>query len=94
MTRGHIDRLCRDWLRQNYGEEIASEYASHSLAIPAFNSVDLNNALNELRQNLCLAFGPKQSFGNTDYYEARKKLGLPDDRTPVPDVFVKAFVGT
>jgi hypothetical protein len=92
MTSGHIDRLCQDWLRQSYGEEIASEYASHSLVIPAFNSADLNSALNELRQVLCLIFGPEQSFGSTDYYEARERLGLPDDRTPVPDVFVRAFV--
>jgi hypothetical protein len=94
MTDGSIDRLCRDWLRQNYGEEVASEYTSYSLLIPAFNSADLNCALEELRQNLYLIYGPEQSFGSTDYYEARERLGLPDDRTPVPDVFVRAFVGT
>jgi hypothetical protein len=94
MTSGQIDRLCQDWLRENYGEAIASEYTPHSLLIPAFNSTDLNSMLEELRQNLCLAFGPEQSFGSTDYYEARERLGLTDDRTPVPDVFVMAFVGT
>jgi hypothetical protein len=94
MTDGSIDRLCRDWLRQNYGEEVASEYTSYSLLIPAFNSADLNDALDELIQTLYLIYGPEQSFGSTDYYEARERLGLPDDRTPVPDVFVRAFVGT
>jgi hypothetical protein len=91
MTSGQIDRLCRDWLHQNYGEEIASEYAPHSLLVSDFNSADLNNALEELRQALCLAFCPEQSFGSTDYYEAKEKLGLPDDRVPVPDVFVRAY---
>jgi len=94
MTSSQIDRLCRDWLHENYGEEIALEYAPHSLLLPVFNSIDLNNALEELRQYLCFAFGPRQSLGNTDYYEARKQLGLLYDRTPVPDVFVRAFVGT
>lgn len=93
MTSIHIDWLCWDWLHDNYGEEVASEYTSHSLLIPAFNSTDLNSASEELRQTLYLIFGPKQSFGSTDYYEAREGLGLPDDRTPVPDVFVRAFVG-
>ncbi len=94
MTSSQIDRLCRGWLHENYGEEVASEYASHSLLLPVFNSTDLNCALEELRQALYLIFGPEQSFGSTDYYEAREGLGLPDDRTPVPDVFVRAFVGT
>jgi hypothetical protein len=91
MTSGQIDRLCWGWLRQNYGEEIASEYAPYSLLISNFNSADLNNALKELRQSLCFAFGPEQSFGSVDYYEASERLGLPHDRTPVPDVFVRAF---
>ena len=91
MTSGQIDQLCRDWLYQNYGETIASEYTSHSLLIPDFNSTDLNSALEELRQTLSLIFGAEQWFARTDYYDARERLGLPDDRTPVPDVFVKAF---
>ena len=91
MTGGHIDRLCQDWLRENYGEAIASEYTTYSLVIPMWNSADLNNALEDLKLILCLAFGPEQFFGTTDYYEAREKLGLPDDRTPIPDVFVMAF---
>jgi hypothetical protein len=94
MTDDKIDRLCRDWLYENYGKAVASEYVSHSLLIPAFNSADLNYALEELRQNLYLIFGPEQSFGSTDYREARERLGLPDDRTPIPDVFARAFIGT
>jgi len=66
------------WLNENYVEEIASEYATYSLMIPAWNSPELNNALEDLR--LCLAFGPQQPFGASTYYEDRGKLGLPDDR--------------
>jgi len=40
---------------------------------------------------LRIAFGPNKSFGTTDYYEARRKLRLPDGRTPIPQVFLKAF---
>jgi len=94
MTSAQIDRLCRDWLRQSYDEETASEYATYSLVIPVFNPAHLNNALEELRQTLCIIFGAEQSFGSTDYYEARQRLGLPDYRTPVPDVFLRAFVRT
>jgi len=91
MSGVQIDRLCQDWLRENYGEAIASEYTTYSLVIPMWNSADLNEALENLRLTLCLAFGPEQSFGSTNYYEAREKLGLPGGRTPVPDVFMKAF---
>jgi hypothetical protein len=62
--------------------------------IHAFNPTDLNRALEELRQTLYLILGPGKSFGGTDYYEARERLGLPDDRTLVPDVCIKAFAGT
>jgi hypothetical protein len=91
MSGSQIDRLCQDWLRESYGEAITSEYTKYSLVIPMWNSLDLNDALEDLKLELCLSFGPEQSFGATDYYEAREKLGLPDDRTPVPDVFVRAF---
>ena len=74
MTGDQIDRLCQDWLHENYGEEIASEYAPHSLVIPVFNSVDLNNALEELRRTPYLVFGHEQSFESTGYYEARERL--------------------
>jgi hypothetical protein len=91
MSGGQIDKLCREWLRENYGEEIASEYTTYSLVIPMWNPADLNNALEDLRLELCLPFGPEQSFGSTDHYEAREKLGLSGGRTPIPDVFVRTF---
>jgi hypothetical protein len=91
MSGGQIDRLCREWLRENYGESIASEYTTYSLVIPMWNPADLNDALEDLRMELCLSFGPEQSFGSTDYYEAREKLGLSGGWTPIPDVFIRAF---
>jgi hypothetical protein len=92
MSGAQIDRLCRDWLHENHGEEVASEYTPYSLVIPVWNPADLNSALEDLRLMLCLAFGPEQSFGITDYYKAREKLGLPGNATPIPDVFIRAFV--
>jgi hypothetical protein len=56
-----------------------------------WNSADLNDALEDLKFELYLHFGPEQSFGATDYYKAREKLELPGDRTPVPDVLFSAF---
>ena len=91
MSGSQIDRLCQEWLRENYGEAIASEYTTYSLVTPMWNSPDLNNALEDLKLELCLSFDHEQSFGATDYYEAKEKLGLPDDRAPVPDVFIRAF---
>ena len=91
MSGGQIDKLCRGWLSGNYREELASEYKSYSLVIPMWNTLELNDALEILRQVLCLTFGSEEPFGTTDYHEARRKLSLPDDRIPVPDVFVKAF---
>ena len=91
MRGGEVDKLYRDWLSQNYGEELASEYKSYSLVILAWNTIRLNDALETLRQVLCIAFGPEESFGTTDYHEARIKLKLTDDVIPIPDVFVKAF---
>jgi len=91
MSGGQIDKLCRQWLHENYGEEIAYEYTTYSLVIPMWNPADLNDALEDLRLELCLTFGPEQSFGSTDYYEARERLGLSGGRTPIPDVFVRAF---
>ena len=84
VTGSQLDRLCQGWLRENCGEAIASEYTM-------WNSADLDDALEDLRLELCLSFGPEQSFGTTDYYQAREKRGLPDGGTPVPDVFVRAF---
>jgi hypothetical protein len=91
MSGIQIGRLCQDWLRENYGEAIASKYTTYSLAIPMWNYTELNDALEDLKLELCLYFGPEQSFGITDYYEAREKLGPPDGSTPVPDVFVRVF---
>ena len=91
MSSGEIDLLCRDWLGENYGEGIASQYTIYSLLVPQWNADDLNNALEKLRATLSSAFGPEQSFGWTDYYEARAKLGLANRSTLVPDVFVRAF---
>ena len=87
MTSGQIDRLCTDWLRGNYGEEIASEYRSYSLVIPMRDTPDLNYGLETLRQVLCIAFSSDESFGTTDYHEARAKLGLADDSVQTPEVF-------
>ena len=94
MISGQINRLCRDWLRQNCGDEIAWEYRSYSLVIPMWNTPDLNNGLETLRQVLCITFGPDESFATTDYHEARKRLGLPEDSIAVPEVFIKAFAVT
>ena len=91
MTASEIDRLSIDWLRHNCDVEIASQYMVHSLAIPMLNHPTLIEALERLKQALCEAFGPDESFGTTDYREARAKLGLPADETLIPEVFIKAF---
>jgi len=94
MSSSQIDKLCTDWLRENCGQEIASKYRSYSLVITMWNTPDLSAGLETLRQVLCVAFGPDESFGTTDYHEARVKLRLPDDMVPIPEVFIKAFAGT
>jgi hypothetical protein len=88
---GQIDRFCQDWLREDYGGEIASEYTTYSLVIPMWNPAELNEMLEDLRLALCLAFGPEQSFVSTDHYEAREKLELSGGRTPVSGIFMRAF---
>jgi len=93
MSDAQIDKLCGDWLKENYGDEIASEYTTYSLLIPMWNTPDLNDGLDTLRQVLCVAFGPDESFGTTDYHQARVKLGLMDDTVPIPQVFIDAFAG-
>jgi len=50
--------------------------------------------MESLRQVLCIAFGADESFGTTNYHEARAKLGLPDDGVPIPEVLIEAFAGT
>jgi hypothetical protein len=91
VTGAEIDRLCTDWLGDNCGEEIAWEYSAHSLVIPMWNPPDLNDALETLRQVLCIAFGPDQLLGTTDYHEARRKLRLHEERIEIPEVFIRAF---
>lgn len=93
MSSAEIDKLCFDWLEENYGRETASKYTTYSLIIPAWNSYDLNEALETFRQLLYISFGPDESFGTIDYHEARKKLSLVDDSVPIPEVFVRAFAG-
>ena len=92
MTGEQIDELCIDWLKENYGEELATKYRPYSLVIPMWNISELNEALETLRQVLCIAFGPDESFGTVDYYEVRRKLRLSEDRTPIPELFLKVFV--
>jgi hypothetical protein len=91
VSGSQIDELCREWLRENCGEELASEYTIYSPVIPMWNSAVLNDALEDLKLELCLSFGPEQSFGSTNYYEAREKLGLLNGKTPVPEVFIRAL---
>ena len=87
MNGDQIDRLCRNWLAENCGEEIASEYTSYSLIIPTRNTPGLNDGLETQRQILCIAFGSDESFGTTDYHEARKRLRMREERVQIPEVF-------
>jgi hypothetical protein len=91
MTGNEADRLCIDWLRDNCGREIASKYTPYSMVMPMLNAPDLNQGLTAFRQVLCQTFGPDESFGSTDYHEARAKLGLAEDRVQIPEVFIEAF---
>ena len=94
MKSRQIDKLCIDWLKENYGEELASKYKCHSLLIDVFNSLELNEALESLTQVLRIAFGPDRSFGTTDYHEARRRIGLHEDVDMIPEAFIKAFSET
>ena len=94
VTSSQIDELCIDWLNENCEEESASKYRPQSLLIPMWNAPELNEALETLRQVLCMAFGAGETFGTTDYHEAKRKLELPDNRIPIPEVFIKAFAET
>ena len=91
MKAEQIDKVCIDWLEENYGEELVANYGPYSLVIPMWNTSELNEALETLMQVLRIAFGPDESFGTVDYYEVRRKLKLSDGRTPIPEVFLKAF---
>jgi hypothetical protein len=94
MSSSQIDKLCLDWLSENYGKEMASKYMPYSLVIPMWNPPHLNEGLETLRRVLCIAFGSDESFATVDYHEARRKLRLLYDSTPIPAVFIKAFAGT
>jgi hypothetical protein len=94
MSGDRIDRLCRDWLSEHYGEGTASKYRSYSLIIPMWNDAEINEALETLRQILCISFGPDESLGTTGYHKVRRKLELRDERVPIPEVFIKAFART
>ncbi len=91
MTANEADRICIDWLRDNCGHEVASKYTFYSMVMPMLNAPDLNQGLETLRQELCRTFGPDESFGGTDYHEARAKLGLAEDRVRIPEAFIQAF---
>lgn len=91
MTSDEIDRLFKDWLAKNNPREIADQYETQSLLIPAINPPELNDAIDDMLQRLSRHFGAEETFISTDYYEARSALALPDDRTQIPDVFTSAF---
>jgi hypothetical protein len=90
MNGTQIDRLCFDWLRENYGPQIASKYTRLSLMVPMWSPHELIEALETMRHVLSAAFGSHECFGSTGYDEARRKLGLKED-APIPEVFVRAF---
>ena len=92
MKGEQIDKVCTDWLKENYGDELATKYQAYSLLIPMWYTFELSEALEVFMQVLRIAFGPDESFGTVDYYEVRRKLKLADGRTPIPEVFLRAFV--
>jgi len=61
------DSLSQKRVAENDGQELALEYQGYSLVISAFNSHELNGALDTLRQVSCIAFGPEESFGTAGY---------------------------
>ncbi len=91
MTSKEIDKLCTDWLRQNCGDDTASRYRVYSMVVPLLSPPDVAEGLEGLKDELCQCFGPEESFGTTDYREARRRLGLTEDEARVPEVFIRAF---
>jgi hypothetical protein len=91
MTSIEIDQLFKDWLAENRPPEIADQYETNSLLTPATNPPELNDAIDDMLGRLSRHFGAGESFMSTDYHEARAALGLPDDRTPLPEVFDSLF---
>ena len=90
MSGAEIDKLCRDWLAKNYGEELASEYSYDSLVNTLFNNQELSEALKHLSQVLEIAF-PGDTFGTVDYHNAREKLGLCEEEVNIADIFISAL---
>jgi hypothetical protein len=93
MTGSQVDTLCKDWIEQNYGVVLASKYMRYSLVMPIWNDAELNEALENFRQILCILFGPDESFETTDYHEAKSKLGLPASEPRIPDAFLEIVTG-
>lgn len=91
MIGSQVDALCRDWIAQNCGAAMASKYTRYSLFTPLWNDPELNEALETLRQVLCISFGPDESFGTTDYHKARIKLRLSSDESQIPKAFLEVF---
>jgi hypothetical protein len=67
MTKEQADKVCIDWLKENYGEELATKYRPYFLVIPMWDTSELNEALETLMQVSHIAFGPDESFGTVDY---------------------------
>ena len=86
-----VDRLCRDYLRARYSDELSELYENMSLLTPDLNTEDLNGALGDLLTRLAGHFGPDECFLGADYDVARSVLGLSDGRTPLPAVFRRIF---
>ncbi|MFW6102748.1 MAG: hypothetical protein ACOC7M_00475 [Chloroflexota bacterium] len=93
MRSEAIDTLCKEWLAVHYSQEIADEYGEISLVAPDLNSPYLNAALDDFLGALASCFGNELTFLEVDYQEARQALGLPENRTTVPLVFIRAFRG-
>ena len=91
MTGKQVDNLCRAWIEQNNGFELARRYTGYSLVMPGWNDDELTEALENLRQVLCIAFGPDESFETTDYYEARAKLKLPERQSQIPQAYFEVI---
>jgi hypothetical protein len=47
-----IDKHWQEWLRENYGVTIASEFTTYSLVITMWNYPELNNALEDFKRTM------------------------------------------
>jgi len=72
-------------------DTIMVNYTIYSLVIPMSSCPTLSDTLENLKLELHFALVPEQSFGNTNYYKARGKFGLVDNKCTIPDTFVRAF---